>query len=109
MSEWTTTAEQDGDLAIVEGSRLIGVAATVRQATQICDAHKADIAKERSEQVGIENQFGAAFTEMEKEIKKLREQLATSHGCLRGMRQALVDAGGFERTISAIDTILLKR
>jgi hypothetical protein len=43
------------------------------------------------------------------EIQALRKDLEKAHGCLSGMRQALVDAGGFERTIAAIDTILLKR
>jgi hypothetical protein len=42
--KWTTTAEIDGDLAIVEGTKLIGVAATVRQAVAICWAYNAALA-----------------------------------------------------------------
>jgi hypothetical protein len=41
-------------------------------------------------------------------INGLRKQLAIAHGTLEGMRQALVDAGGFERTIKTIDAVLAK-
>jgi len=49
------------------------------------------------------NQITIVVDSQHDEIMALRKELEKAHGCLSGMRQAL------ERTIAAIDTILLKR
>lgn len=69
--EWTTTAEKDGDCAIVIGTTLIGVGCTLRQTLNIVAAHNAALAAERS--------YGSAVTgasiSAEDEIQQLRDQL----------------------------------